>query len=153
MQKPERSEARAELRGYRRGVRDAAELSRAHDARGDTAAGILKLLNREPLSAASVAGMPSDDALVALHDAANAYADFALARERMNAAIPDIMTATPAERALYDERYKEDHEAQREHHSTAIRLAYHAQSILALFASPSDGDGNGGKPNPGGANG
>src|SRR3546814_2073868 len=37
---------------------------------------------------------------------------FVAAREAMNAARPDL-EATPAERALYDERYKTDHLAER----------------------------------------
>jgi hypothetical protein len=38
-------------------------------------------------------------------------------------------------------------------HRLAEKDAAINEAVEALFASPSDGDGNGGKPNPGGANG
>lgn len=64
-------------------------------------------------------------------EAADAYRAFVAAREKMNAAIPDPIKATPAERALYDERYKADHQAQREHQRTAIVLGQNADTLLA----------------------
>ena len=68
----------------------------------------------------------------ALTKAAEAYEAFVAARAAMNAARPAI-DATPAERALYDERYKADHAAEREHFSTAIQLAHVARSILSTL--------------------
>jgi hypothetical protein len=63
--------------------------------------------------------------------AADAWDRFVAAREAMNAARPDPMHATKAEYALYDERYRADHEAEREHHRTAIALAQVARTLLA----------------------
>ncbi len=71
--------------------------------------------------------------------AADAYQAFAKARAAMNAAIPDVLTATRAERALYDERYKADHEAEREHRRTAVDLA-RRPDILALLPKPVEGE-------------
>lgn len=48
-----------------------------------------------------------------LRKLAEARRDFVMKRRDMNAARPDPMHATPAERALYDERYQADHEAER----------------------------------------
>lgn len=70
----------------------------------------------------------------ALEQAADAWDAFVKAREAMNAAVPDLMTGTPAERALYDERYRADHEAEREHFRTAIVLAQSSRSILAALS-------------------
>lgn len=54
----------------------------------------------------------------ALRDAARlvfeAWDAHVVAVERMNAAIPDILTATRAEREVYDERYRASEEAKRE---------------------------------------
>jgi hypothetical protein len=62
------------------------------------------------------------EALEALDAAEKAYKDFAQKRAAMNAAIP-ALDATPAERALYDERYQADHEAERENFRTALVFA------------------------------
>jgi hypothetical protein len=48
---------------------------------------------------------------------------FELARERMNAARPDPVHATQAERALYDERYQADNEAERAYRIAALEFA------------------------------
>lgn len=75
-----------------------------------------------------------------LAKAADAWEAFVTARERMNAAIPSL-DATQAERAVYDERYKADHAAEREHWQTAIGLAQHATQLLALLkAAQADGE-------------
>lgn len=73
--------------------------------------------------------------------AADAYAAFVIAREQMNAAIPSFR-ATPAERQLHIERSRIDHEAEREHHRTAIALAQNAHRLAALASAPA-GDGVG----------
>lgn len=65
--------------------------------------------------------------------AADAWEAFCRGREAMNAARPDPMFATPAERALYDERYKVDHAAEREHFRTAIKLAQVSREIVNAF--------------------
>lgn len=49
--------------------------------------------------------------------------DFVAKRSAMNAARPDPMHGTPAERALYDERYRADHEAERELFRLALDFA------------------------------
>lgn len=67
--------------------------------------------------------------------AADAYEALYRAREAMNAAVPGNRMSTPAERALYDERYKADHAAEREHHRTAIRLAQSAREIANALQS------------------
>lgn len=73
-----------------------------------------------------------------LAEAAKAWEAFKSARERMNAARPDAVFATPCERALYDEYYRSDHAAEREHWRTAIRLAQVAGDILAQSARDAD---------------
>lgn len=70
------------------------------------------------------------DNIEALAKAADAWNAFVKARAAMNAAIPDAIHATPADRALYDERYRADHEAERVHWRTAIELAQHSPTIL-----------------------
>jgi len=81
--------------------------------------------------------MTEDVTMAALQEAADAWAAFVAARGRMNAAVPDYFNggASRAEIAIYDERYKADAEAQREHHATAIRLAHHARDIMARLAA------------------
>lgn len=58
--------------------------------------------------------------------------NFVTKRKAMNTAIPDPMTATPAERALYDERYRADHEAERELFSAALNFATWAETREAV---------------------
>jgi hypothetical protein len=94
------------------------------------------------ISAASVAGMPS-------REEALAKVELALFAERA----PTVVHLWEQERAAAFE-----HEAKypgyldgRSLITDVIRDARIA--VAALFASPSDGDGNGEKPNPGGANG
>jgi len=67
---------------------------------------------------------------------ADAYRAFVNAREALNAARPEI-DATPAERGLYEERYKADHAAEREHFSTALRLAQNSEDILSTIDAQS----------------
>jgi hypothetical protein len=74
----------------------------------------------------------TDEVTEALREAAGAWDAFCSARAAMNEAIPTI-TVTPAERALYDERYKADHETERAHWSTAIKLAQNSRSILTAI--------------------
>jgi hypothetical protein len=57
--------------------------------------------------------------------------DFVAKREAMNAAIPAI-DATPAERALYDERYRADHEAERALFRAAQQFATWAADNVTL---------------------
>lgn len=78
---------------------------------------------------------PTNDLEALAAKAADAYEAFERARNAMNAARPDPMHATPAERALYDERYKADHEAERTHWTTAIQLAQNARTILTALRS------------------
>lgn len=94
-------------------------------------------LHREPIEADREA----------LRKAAEAYEAFVVARNAMNAARPAI-DATPAERALYDERYRADHAAEREHWDTAISLAQCARSILyrLAFSTPAASDAEGSTP-------
>lgn len=77
----------------------------------------------------------AQDLRSALERSADAYDDFCQKRAAMNAARPAI-NATAAERALYDERYKADHEAEREHWTAAIALAQVSRPILAALAAP-----------------
>jgi hypothetical protein len=64
-----------------------------------------------------------DGELVAsLLSAESARAQFERAREAMNAARPDPVHATRAERALYDERYQADNEAERAYRVAALEL-------------------------------
>lgn len=65
---------------------------------------------------------------------------FCQKREAMNPARPAIDT-TPAERFLYDERYKADHAAEREHWRSAIVLAQLSDSILAALEKAQDREG------------
>lgn len=55
---------------------------------------------------------PEGELVERLNRLIDARRDFVSKRNAMNAAIPEI-NATPAERALYDERYNADHEAER----------------------------------------
>lgn len=71
---------------------------------------------------------PALEALKLLEDAEKARKDFVAKRYAMNAAIPAI-DATPAERALYDERYKADHEAGREEFRAALKFVQIAADI------------------------
>lgn len=76
-----------------------------------------------------------DEIEARLECVAVAWDAFVAARAAMNAAIPDVVTATRAERDLYDERCKADTKAEREHHRTAIILGQGARSILDTIRS------------------
>jgi len=69
--------------------------------------------------------------------ASSAWSDFCTKREAMNSAIPSL-DASPAERALYDERYKADHEAEREHFRTALELAHSSAAIATALAAQAE---------------
>lgn len=95
-----------------------------------------------PLAALSKPIVSGGDVAERVKAAAVAHADFVAKRDAMNAARPDSTNATRAEYALYDERYKADHEAEREHWRTAIRLAQVADQIAAAPAIlSSEGEG------------
>lgn len=85
-------------------------------------------------------GLPICERLRAAQETRTA---FERAREAMNAAIPHPVNATPAERALYDERYRADHKAERAHLSAALQLfanghaAEAAEVIWALYEAVS----------------
>lgn len=67
-----------------------------------------------------------EELIVRLRELQRLRADFVAKRTSMNAARPDI-NATRAERALYDERYQADHEAERELFGEALRFAEWAE--------------------------
>lgn len=75
-----------------------------------------------------------------------ARADFVVKRNAMNAAVPAV-DATPAERALYDERYKADHEAERALYRAALVFAQVATdndfaSLVTGLSAPAPGAGD-----------
>ncbi len=70
-----------------------------------------------------------------LRELADARRKFVNARNAMNAAIPDPINGTPAERALYDERYRADHEAERELFSVAMGFASWIDGKDAIIAA------------------
>lgn len=94
---------------------------------------------------------PGDDeverVLERLREVERLHRVFVIARTAMNDAVPAI-EATPAERALYDERYKADHAAERAMFRAAISFANDADEIgfsnilarAALTAIPSRGE-------------
>lgn len=59
---------------------------------------------------------------------------FVVAREAMNAARPDPLHGTAAERALYDERYRADHEAERALFRASLDFATYAADAEAAQA-------------------
>lgn len=72
--------------------------------------------------------------------------DFVAKRHAMNAARPDTARATRAEYALYDERYRADHDAERAFQTAAIQFGQWigdapeaAQIIAALKAKEAQG--------------
>lgn len=71
------------------------------------------------------------EALVKVRDARVAFVE---ARERMNATIP-ALDASPAERALYDERYQADHKAERAMWTAAIEFAQWIGDNPTILAS------------------
>jgi len=91
---------------------------------------------------------PSPELLKTVSDAAVAYAAFVEARNRMNAAVPAI-DGTKAERDLYDERYKADHTAEREHFRTAISLSHVASDVFAALSQTLPAPGEVGFPDIG----
>lgn len=104
------------------------------DSNTGVQASSLGIMTEQPVSVAATRSTPPSPALDAatierVRAAADAWEAFVTARQAMNAAIPAI-DATPAERALYDERYKADHEAEREHYRTACALAQVAPTLL-----------------------
>lgn len=86
------------------------------------------------------------EALDALTELEAARKDFVAKRDAMNAARPAVL-ATPAERALYDERYKADHEAERALHTAQCRFGTiaadcgFAETIRAALTSAPAGQG------------
>jgi hypothetical protein len=82
-----------------------------------------------------------DELVERLKSAQETRETFVRAREAMNAAIPDVLNSTPAERALHTERYHADNEAERAHYRAALGLfcdgvvAKTIDTIIALRAA------------------
>lgn len=90
---------------------------------------------------AAIAAMPATqlpanmaELIGKLRNAQDTREAFVRAREVMNAAIPDVVNATPAERALYTERYQADHEAERAHFRAALTLFSEGTALEAIAA-------------------
>lgn len=80
---------------------------------------------------------PSDDVLrvapASLIAFFKAWDDYVVANDRTNAAIPAV-SSTPAERAVYDERYRASEEARRDWWRAAETLAHDDDARKALNA-------------------
>lgn len=102
------------------------------DARAAGEAGLIAI----PLFTSPQPAVPSG-ALEAIKALQAARKDFVRKREAMNLARPS-MGATAAERALYDERYRADNEAEKALHSLSAKFATMAAEIdLAAMLSSS----------------
>jgi hypothetical protein len=160
MQKPERSEARAR-----------AFIAQHYPALVDTSSGDRMVhcfvagaaFASEPLSAASVAGMPSREEVARVVDLGAFAQEWFCTEDQEHET--RLRVCAERRRQWGDDDCDKDGSCEEctgdladEHETEAskarrVRAFAKADAILALFASPSDGDGNGGKPNPGGANG
>lgn len=89
-------------------------------------------------------GQVSADLCNVLKAALAKRGDFIRAREAMNAARPDVVHATAAERALYAERYRADNEAERAYRIATLELFEngHIERILAALTPITSGGGD-----------
>lgn len=89
--------------------------------------------------------LPGDALREALADIFAAWDAHVEANERTNAAIPDITTATRAEYAVYDERYRVSEEAKREWYRAMHRFIDNPATRAALTPSALSGDAGEGR--------